>query len=415
MKILWSSNGLHSHTGYGNQSKVMIPRLCSLGHEVAMFAWYGLEGGSLNTTVQHGATSYSVPMYPKNRDGYGNDIVAAHAAHFKADIVITLIDAWVLDAERHSLGGVRFCPWAPIDMEPIPPPVLTTLRKAFRPIVYSKFGQEQAERAGLDVAYVPHGVETDVFCPGDKGEARAALGWPTDRFIVGMVAANKGFPSRKSYPEQLKAFARFAEKHSDALLYLHTNTGKDDGMGGVNLPELIDSLGIASKVIFPDPYSYIMGGPDSHMVNLYRAMDVLAAPSMGEGFGIPILESQACGTPVYVGDWTSMSELCFGGYLLPKPGVFVSDYGFIDQDFYTPLAANQIMPSIGHIIEALEWAYRNKDNAALSAAARAGALAYDADTVARLYWQPVLEDIEARINGAVSLEQTFSRLVKVAA
>lgn len=415
MKILWSSNALHSHTGYGNQTKLVLPRLLSFGHEVGMFAWYGLEGGSLNAAVEHKGVRYNLPMFPKNRDGYGNDIVGAHAQQFGADIVISLIDAWVLDAARHSLGGVRFCPWAPVDMEPMPPPVHNTLKQAFRPIVYSRFGERMAQNVGLDVAYVPHCVECGVFCPGSKADARAALGWPDDRFIVGMVAANKGFPSRKSLPETLKAFARFAQRHDDVLLYLHTNTGVDDGMGGVNLPELIETLGITNKVLFPEQYAYIMGASDQHMVNLYRGMDVLAAPSMGEGFGIPILEAQACSTPVIVGDWTSMSELCFGGYLLPHPGVLIPDYGFINQDFYTPLAANQVIPMIGHIIEALEWAYRKKDSAELSAAARQGALAYDADVVAEQYWRHVLADIEARMSGATTLEQTFERLVKVAA
>jgi glycosyltransferase involved in cell wall biosynthesis len=41
---------------------------------------------------------------------------------------------------------------------------------------------------------------------------------------------------------------------------------------------------------------------------------VLNAVSLGEGFGIPVLEAQACGTPVIVGDWCAHEDLCFAGW-----------------------------------------------------------------------------------------------------
>lgn len=383
MRILISSNGQFTNTGYGTQARQLIPRLQALGHDVAMHAWYGLEGsGILNFD--------GVPTYPKYRHGYGVDIVGAHARHFKADIAITLIDAWVLDAVM--TGGVPFVPWFPIDMEPIPPPVLNVVKDAYQPIVYSRFGERMARNAGLDVRYVPHGIDTDVFSPGNQAEARASLGLPADAFIVGMVAANKGTPSRKSYPQQLEAFARFAARHDDARLYLHTNKGVDDGMGGVNLPELCEFLGIARRVIWPDDYARILGFPDARMAELYRAFDVLLSVSMGEGFGIPIVEAQACGCPVIVGDWTSMGELCFSGWKVAKADA---------EPWWTPLAAYQYLPRIDAIEKQLEYAHSEltyTDTAFVyPMQARDGALAYDADTVARLYWQPVLEEIEERL------------------
>lgn len=375
MRIVIGSNAPFAGTGYGTQVKQLVPRLRVLGHEVAVHAWYGLEGGIL---AMDGVT-----MYPKYRHGYGNDIVGAHANHFKADIVITLIDAWVLDAAMVP-PHIKFCPWFPVDMEPIPPPVLNVVKDAYQPIVYSRFGERMARNAGLDVRYVPHGIDCQVFSPGDKTEARERCGLPKDAFIVGMVAANKGNPSRKAFPEQLTAFAQFARRHTDAVLYLHTNKGVDDGMGGVNLPELINYLEISDRVIFPDPYGQILGYPEAHMVALYRSFDVLLSVSRGEGFGIPIVEAQACGTPVIVGDWTSMPELCFGGWGVHER---VPDY--------TPLAAYQYVPGIDAIRDCIKAAYH--EAGARREQARAGALAYDADLVARDYWRPVLAEIEHRL------------------
>jgi glycosyltransferase involved in cell wall biosynthesis len=263
--------------------------------------------------------------------------------------------------------------------------------------------------AGLDVRYVPHGVDTVKFSPGDLGEARDKLGWPKDAFICGMVAANKGTPSRKSFPQQLEAFARFSRQHTDALIYLHTNKGVDDGLGGVNLPEFIAHLGITDKVRWCDEYQQIVGFPDDYMANVYRALDVLLSVSMGEGFGIPILEAQSCGCPVITGAWTSMDEITFGGWKIAREDA---------ERWWTPLAAYQFWPRIGAIEEALEKAYARKIDGIIKhkcEQARAGALAYDADRVAAEFWTPVLDELAERRDGAPALRERVERLVRRAA
>jgi glycosyltransferase involved in cell wall biosynthesis len=407
MKILFGSNSIFASTGYGNQSKLVIPRLAALGHDVAHHAWYGLEGGPITASVELRGTQYPIRLYPKYRDGYGNDIVSAHAQHFGADVVISLIDAWVLNPAAHkSEGRSIWSPWFPIDHEPIPPPVLRVVREADCPIVYSKFGERQAQAAGLDVRYVPHCVDTARFNPGSQAEARAALGWPSDRFIFGMVAANKGTPSRKAYPQQLEAFARFSRRHTDALLYLHTNQGVDDGLGGVNLPELCEHLGITDKVRWCDTYSQIVGFPDDYMVSVYRAMDCLLSVSMGEGFGIPIMEAQACGTPVLVGDWTSMGELVFGGYKVAKEDA---------EPYWTPLGAYQYLPHISAIAKQMEQAYNTALGFDRAAIGRDVAAAYDADLVAEHYWRPLLDELATRRHAAPALQQRLDALVRRAA
>jgi len=120
------------------------------------------------------------------------------------------------------------------------------------------------------------------------------------------------------------------------------------------------------------------------MAAMYNAFDVKTLVSMGEGFGIPILEAQACGCPVVVGDWTSMGELCFSGWKVSKADA---------EPFWTPLAAYQYYPRSGAILDAYEAAYQMKGNQEYRTRAREGALAYDADRVTEKYWKPVLDDI----------------------
>src|SRR3990172_4232355 len=214
MKILWLSNSPWAATGYGNQTGLFTHRLLAAGHEVAVCAFYGLEVVILNIN--------GVLVLPKGRHAYGKDIAAEHAANWHADILISLIDAWVYDPVQMQANGVKWCPWFPVDMEPLPPPVFRAVSKAYRRIVFSKFGERMVNDAGLDCYYVPHGCNTKVFKPRDRAKARKSMTFPEDKFIVGMVAANKGYPPRKAFFENIAAFAQFHKAHPDSMLYLHT-------------------------------------------------------------------------------------------------------------------------------------------------------------------------------------------------
>lgn len=384
MRIAWAANSPWTTSGYGQQTALFAPRIKALGHEIALIATYGLEGSILNWR--------GIPVYPRGQNRHGMDVMAAHAEHFQADILITLFDAWTI--EPFLLRDTRWVPWFPVDREPIPPAVTDKVKHAWRSIVYSKFGEREARAAGLTPSYVPHGVDTAAYSPGSKADARKALDWPKDAFIVGMVAANKDYPSRKAFPQSIAAFAELRRKHSDALLYIHSRSNRDD-TEGVNLLDLARFYGVEDAVIFSAEYQHVVGFPTAYMIDVYRGMDVLLAASMGEGFGVPIIEAQAAGTPVIVGDWTATAELCFGGWQVAREDA---------EPWWTQEGALQFLPRIGPLTEALKLAYAalgHKDIALRKArAAREGALAYDADTVTRDYWAPVLAEMEAQLQAA---------------
>jgi glycosyltransferase involved in cell wall biosynthesis len=205
-----------------------------------------------------------------------------------------------------------------------------------------------------------------------------------------MVAMNKGYPCRKGFHQNIEAFKLFHDKHKDTLLYLHTLDGTRPNGETVDLAGFIKSLGltIGEDVIFADQYSYVQGYPDLAMATLYNAMDVHLLVSMGEGFGMPQLEAQACGTPVICGDWTTMSELCFGGWKVAKKDA---------EKFYTLQNTYQFLPHVGAIAEKLEAAYQMRGNPDYSKRARAGAEKYDIDRVVSNYWKPVLDKIAQKL------------------
>lgn len=382
MRINWFSNAPWGASGYSNQTAYFTPLLKEAGHDISITAFWGLQGGNI--------TWNGIPCFPGFFDGHGQDVMIPTAKMWQSDILITLYDTWVMKPNEEALKKeIKFVPWFPVDHEPMPQPVVDVLRAAFYPIAMSKSGQKAANELGIKTGYVPHGINTDVFTPRHRALARKALGFPNDAFIATMVAMNKGIPSRKAFTQHLEAFARFHRKHPDSYLYLHTLMTPE--MQGYNMWDIVKSLKIDKAVLVPDQYQYLMGYPHFFLADVYNSADVLLSATMGEGFGIPILEAQACGTPVIVGGWTAMEELCFAGWKLDRETEAIP--------WMTPLGTNQFVPSVNAIEEYLTQAYEmsTKDRYALREQAATAAKEYDYRKVFTEYWQPALRTIERKL------------------
>ncbi len=388
MKIVWNSVHPEINTGYGTQTAMFTPRIRALGHDVAISAYCGVEGF---VSTWNGMTVYPRDLTQFNKYAL-RKYVKRHADGGDPDdvLVITLQDVWVwLDPKFGGTAdykGLRLASWCPVDHDPVPPPVVDALR-AFdsQPIAMSLFGQDRLQKAGFDPFYVPHGVDTKVLHPNhDRDAIREAMGIPKDAFVVGMVANNQGVDlSRKAFTQVLQAFSMFRSRRDDAFLYLHTDMRGLNA--GINLVGHVPAFDIPETAFGSvDQERYDMGEiQPEQMSRIFASFDVLINPSLGEGFGIPIVEAQACGTPVIVTDWTSMPELVGAGWL-------------VDGDpFYRPSSgAFWKVPAIGELLEALEMAYQARGDQELRDKARAWALQYDADYVTQEHWKPVLEALD---------------------
>jgi glycosyltransferase involved in cell wall biosynthesis len=375
VKILFHTNACWTNSGYGQQAAQLAPRLVADGHDVAISAFHGLQSGVLEW---HG-----IRCYPNGFEAYGRDTIIPHSEHWFKDepgLILTLIDVWVLPPD--ALKGKPCACWTPVDSYPAAPRVVEFFKRSgARPIAMSAHGVKSLTEAGLDPLYAPHAIDMKVFAPGDREDAKRKFGWQDD-FVVGMVAANQDtvLSSRKGWPVAFQAFAEFAKKHIDALLMCHTELqGKANG---VNLPNLARACGIdPDRIVFAEPYPYRNGMyPPDYMAELYNAFDVFLNPALGEGFGIPILEAQACGTPVITTDWTAMSELSTAGWAVEGEKVWS-----VQEAWWK-------MPHVSAVVDALEQAYDQAGGK--REAAREFALQYDADLVFEKHWKPILDELE---------------------
>jgi hypothetical protein len=378
---VWASNSPVMGTGYGTQTKQAVSRMVNAGHRISIAANYGVEG---QVTTWNG-----VRMWPRGYAQHSEDVLPAYVkawAHETGDpntLLMTLYDVWVY---MSVLGKVdRIASWVPIDHMPAPERVLAFLsHPTVTPIAMSKFGRDMIERAGLECLYVPHALDgTYKPTPTVNGRtAREFIGIPEDAYLVTMNQANKGSsPSRKAWPENLMALAEFQSRHDDVWAYLHTE--KSGSMGGVDLPRLAEAVGLdMARTRFADPFAMRMGVPAEMVAAIYTGTDVLLACSMGEGFGLTVLEAQATGTPVVVSNWTAQPEL-------------VGDGWCVDGQPYwnAPMSAWWLMPNVKLIADSLEQAYargRYRSQEAIDFTK-----GYDADLVFDDYWRPALKVLAA--------------------
>jgi glycosyltransferase involved in cell wall biosynthesis len=373
-RVLLYGNALFARSGYGTQANQLARQLRAHGHDVACAAFWGLHGMPLNF---EGFT-----IFPgSGEDPWAQDVMGAHYRNFQADLLVTLMDAWVLDPAKLAQAQMNVAHWMPIDCSPLSAMDRRVLREAGgAPVAMSRFGEAQLLEAGFDPYYAPHALDMSLWKPlpdDERAAVREQLGF-RDRFVICLNAANQD-PFRKGFGEQLAAFARLAKRHDDALMLIHARA---ESRQGINLTALIDDLGLQGRAVLGDQYQIAAGlVPDEQMARWHAIPDLCSNVSWGEGFGLAVLQSQAAGTPVVVNDFSAMAELCGAGWKIGGQRFWNKGHEAVWQ-----------VPFIHEIEAAYEEAY-DGGAAKLREEAREFALAYDARKVFRECWAPILSEL----------------------
>ena len=114
---------------------------------------------------------------------------------------------------------------------------------------------------------------------------------------------------RKNYARLIEAFGKLDSKRSDLRLVI---VGKRGWLSD-EIYARVKSLNLQSRISFLD---YV---PSSDMPALISGARLLAFPSLHEGFGLPVIEAQACGTPVITSMVSSLPEAAGDGALFVDP------------------------------------------------------------------------------------------------
>lgn len=386
MRIMLHTNAPMLHTGYGQQARLLGQAMTRDGHQVAVSAFAGLLG----EPIEWGGMS----ILPGGTTQFGIDTIIPHARTQGADLVVTLMDFWQMAPIAEHLQQLNLAAWMPVDCDPLGWTDRETLRRArAQPLAMSRFGLRMLLEAGFgNTVYLPHAVDTQVFQPlpaEERTRYRAALGID-GRFVVGIVAANND-AIRKGFAEQFEAFRRLHKSHPEALLLVHTVA---EAPRGLNLPQMARLMGLQEgSYQFTDPYAQTSGiYDDQMMVDFYNVIDVLSQCSYAEGFGLPVIEAQACGTPVISTRGSAMDELRGAGWAIASQPFWNHVHGAWWQ-----------RPDIAAIERAYEKAY--KWAGSKREQARRFALDYDIRDVYARHWQPYLQAKIAELAKAAAEQQ----------
>ena len=378
MRVLLQSNAPWVSTGYGRLAKYLLPRWKAMGHEVACFAFNGLNGGILNLD--------GITMFPLGKEMWGRDKAEYYYHRWGADVFVTFLDVWAIP--ELSKMNLRWMPYCPVDHVPCPKPISENLKGAYRVIAMATSGQKLLKDAGIESTPIYHGVDRAVYKPlGDKAKYKNQLGFDKNDFVIGVVAMNKG--RRKNFPDVFEAFKKFHDVHDNARLYLHSDPRRQDGM---DLLEMAKTMGISHLTAISDPQVHDIGNSDEEMAEMYNGFDVTLSIGAGEGFGFPIIESQSCGVPVITNDFTTGRELnAFESLVSPVGRLYMDE-----------LSSYQCLSNIDEVVKRLEIVYGNESDM-YEKGCHNFTEQFDWDVIAHK-WGEVFAEVEADISKEKSKE-----------
>lgn len=258
--------------------------------------------------------SFVMAMLRHPRAG-GHDVIHAHY-WLSGWVARRLAERWDVPFVQtfHTLGVMKNATLAPGD-RPEPPLRLAAeeriARSADRIVVLTCGEARLLHRAfglsGRRLTVVPAGVDLRVFRRDGPVAPVAASAAPLLLF-VGRLQPLKG----PDVAVRTLAEVRDTLPHAQ-LLIVGGASGNGEGRSDpARLRQLAAELGVADAV------HLLPARPQRELASLYRAADVVLAPSRSETFGLVALEAQASGTPVVAADVSGLEATVGDGGILVR-------------------------------------------------------------------------------------------------
>ena len=215
-------------------------------------------------------------------------------------VVWTMHDIWPATAICHlTLGCERFkshcahCPYLPGDSSHDladatwrrKERMLTGRHITF--VACSHWLENEARQSrlleGQETCAIPNPIDTRLFAPADKAEARRRLGLPADRRLI-LFASQRVTNVNKGMDYLIEACRKWEQEHPE----IRENTGLI--IVGGHAEEIADRLPLQAY-----PLGYV--NDPRRMVDVYNAADAFVLPSLSENLPNTIMEAMACGVP----------------------------------------------------------------------------------------------------------------------
>jgi glycosyltransferase involved in cell wall biosynthesis len=343
-RILIVSDSAFIDTGFGRVAREIGMGLHMTGrYEVVQLGWF------------HQPTDKFVPFNVINtepdpqyasKDAYGELSFDHVIRRVQPHMVLTIGDEWMVNHIAMRPRNYTLIGYFPIDSGPVKRSWVRTFAMYDVIVAFGPYGKGEINLVApeIPVRTIPHGVDTDTFMPlppEEREKCRLMVGHNPGTFVIGCVARNN---VRKQLPRLLQAYRTFLDPwcacndcgeilfgepalhlrkcgscrsgnlrkgdHKDKVrMYLHTVL--NDAVGHDLLP-LIGRHRLQNYMAVPDNITAARGVPDTQLNMFYNGMDLFTLPTSGEGWGLPILEAMATGTPVLVTEYSAHVDYVSG-------------------------------------------------------------------------------------------------------
>lgn len=405
-KLLIMSDHSSLHTGFATVSRNIANYLFDTGkYEIKELGWFAPPKGFVDKEMTPKWQTYVTDRTTyefHEKDKYGKYSLPKVLGEFQPHVLLTIGDEWMINhaGDWRDKWNYKWVSYVPIDGIPHPPDWSNTFAAADIMVAYCDWAVKAIKQRNPNIKprYVWHGVDLKCFkplTPAERQIVKQQLGFG-NRFIVGCVARNQ---PRKQIPILFKAFAYLVhpkatcpvsgkkwicqpdlvyineflfppseipficETHKNHRISPFTGIAIQEENPEVILPneialylhmalvdvgwDLMEQVGryqLEDYVIKNDVLKIGKGVSTKDLGKIYNAMDVFALPTIGEGWGLPISEAMACGTPTIVTNYSAHVDFAYaGGPLINVKAFYTEPHTNIERALADPIdLANKI-------------------------------------------------------------------------
>lgn len=173
-----------------------------------------------------------------------------------------------------------------------------TIQKADAIIVGSEYARNEAlEKTNIPeekLHAIHYGIDLDRLKPKKRK--------PSEKIKIGYLG---GLDGRKNVGLLVQCFRKISQNYDNVELHLGGTGRNYEKFKSMNIPGM-----------------FLHGNVDFEKTSdFFNSLDIFVFPTLGEGFGLPVVEAMACGVPVVASNVTTMPELVGDSGELSAPNV----------------------------------------------------------------------------------------------